>query len=194
MAHGYNAAGVDVTHHDISWASSAGAVVSTSEDLLAWWYDLMQGKILPQPQLQKMMSLVCEGRTKGCDSGEPIPHIRTGEVGYGYGLGIIQMSTGSSSLGPVWWHNGTTAGYRAIVMWYPKSDIYIALTINKGAGYLLKPTVPIIRNVMAVLLHDANPSFAETVTTRVKSKAKKIKSKVKRLSHRRHKSQTTKNA
>lgn len=160
MAHGYNAKGKDVTYDNMSWASTAGAIVTTSEDLLAWWYDLMQGKILPQNELQKMLSLVCEGRTSNCRSGQPIPHLHEGQVGYGYGLGIIQMSSGSSSIGPVWWHNGTTAGYRAIVMWFPKSDIYMALTINQGPGYLLKPTLPFIRNVVNVLLTDANPTYA----------------------------------
>lgn len=168
MAHGYNSTGKDVTYDNMSWASTAGAIVTTSEDLLTWWYDLLQGKILPQTQLQKMMSLVCEGRTTNCRSGQPIPHIREGESGYGYGLGIIQMSSGSSSIGPVWWHNGTTAGYRAIVMWFPKSDIYMALTINQGPGYLLKPTLPFVRNVISVLLTDANPSFATTVKHKMK--------------------------
>jgi D-alanyl-D-alanine carboxypeptidase len=169
MAHGYNGNGEDVTSHDMSWASTAGAIVTTSEDLLAWWYDLLQGKILPKAQLEKMLSLVCEGRTSNCRSGQPIPHLKNGEAGYGYGLGIIEMSSGSSTIGPVWWHNGTTAGYRAIVMWFPNSDIYMALTINQGAGYLLKPTIPIVRNVLAVLLSDTKPTFAHAVRTRVKT-------------------------
>jgi D-alanyl-D-alanine carboxypeptidase len=182
MAHGYNGNGEDVTYNDMSWASTAGAIVTTSEDLLSWWYDLLQGKILPQTQLQKMLSLVCEGRTADCVSGQPIPHIKNGEVGYGYGLGIIQMSSGSSSIGPVWWHNGTTAGYRAIVMWFPKSDIYMALTINQGAGYLLKPTIPIIRNVMGVLLADNKPSFTQAVSTRVKTVTHRVTHRVHRHS------------
>lgn len=184
MAHGYTSAGKDVTTQDISWAHAAGAIVTTSEDLLAWWYDLMTGSILPQPQLQEMMSLVCEGRTPGCRSGEPISHLRSGDIGYGYGLGIIETSSGSNAIGPVWWHNGTTAGYRAIVMWFPKSDIYVSLTINQGAGYLLKPTIPLVRNLMSVLMYDANPSLAQSINTRVKNRAKKIKSKVQHLAHR----------
>ncbi len=183
MAHGYTSDGKDVINHDMSWASTAGAVVSTSEDLLMLWYDLLQGKILPPKQLKKMMSLVCEGRTSNCLSGERIPNIKAGEVGYGYGLGIIQMCSGSSSVGPVWWHNGTTAGYRAIVMWFPKSDIYMSLMVNRGAGYLLKPTVPIIRNIMSVLDPHVHPTFAYMVSTKVDS----VSTKVKHLAHRSHK-------
>lgn len=185
MAHGYNSSGEDVTHHDISWAYTAGAIVSTSEDLLAWWYDLLQGKILPQPQMQKLMSLVCEGRTPNCTRGAPIPHIRNGESGYGYGLGVIQMSSGSSRIGPVWWHNGSTAGYKAIVMWFPKSDVYMALTINRDPGYLLKPNAPIFRNVMAVLLPEIRESFPQSVSHSVRTKVKTISKKVRHITHRR---------
>lgn len=191
MAHGYTAAGEDTTYHDMSWASTAGAVVSTSEDLLAWWYDLLQGKILPPAQLQKMMTLVCEGRTSNCQSGQAIPHIRTGEVGYGYGLGIIQMSSGSSAIGPVWWHNGTTAGYRAIVMWFPKSDIYMSMTVNQGAGAFLKPTMPIVRNVMAALVSGIQPSLVQTVTNKVRTRVKTVTRTVNRIVHRPRKASTT---
>ncbi len=172
MAHGYNSSGVDVTSQNMSWAYTAGAVVSTSEDLLTWWYDLLQGKILPQQQMNKMMSLVCEGRTSNCVSGQPVAPVQGSEPGYAYGLGIIQTSTGSSRLGPVWWHNGTTAGYRAVVMWFPKVDIYMALTVNSGPGSFLKPNIPMIHNVLAVLL--PGESFAQVVSTKVKT----LKSKV----------------
>lgn len=180
MAHGYNSTGKDVTYDNMSWASTAGAIVTTSEDLLSWWYDLLQGKILPQSALHKMLTLVCEGRTTSCRAGTPMQHLRDGQSGYGYGLGIIQMSSGSSAIGPVWWHNGTTAGYRAIVMWFPKSDIYMALTINQGPGYLLKPTLPLVRNVVAVLLTDANPTFVSAVKHKVKKFSHSVKRKKKK--------------
>ncbi len=183
MAHGYNTSGEDVTGHDISWAFTAGAIVTTSEDLLAWWYDLLQGNILPKPQMQKLMSLVCEGRTPNCRSGQPISHIKSGEVGYGYGLGVIQMSSGSSTIGPVWWHNGSTAGYKAIVMWFPKLNVYMALTINRDPGYLLKPSAPIIRNVLAVLLPQTKPTLTQAVRHVVTKKVKVISTKVRHLTH-----------
>ncbi|MDQ2995270.1 MAG: serine hydrolase, partial [Pseudomonadota bacterium] len=184
MAHGYTAGGEDTIAHDMSWAYTAGAVVTTSEDLLSWWYDLLKGKILPQPQMQKMLSLVCEGRTSNCVSGQPVPHITGGEQGYAYGLGIIQTSTGSSRIGPVWWHNGTTAGYRAIVMWFPQSDIYMSLTVNQGPGAFLKPSLPIVRNVMAVL--QPGESFTQVITTKVR----KVKTTVHHALHKHHKKKT----
>ena len=155
MAHGYNTRGIDVTTDNMSWAYTAGAIVTTTQDLLTWWHSLFQGNLLPPVQLQQMMSLVCEGTYGTCRPGEPMAHLNADEVGKGYGLGIIQTSFGSDRIGTVWWHNGSTAGYKAIVMWFPKSDIYMALTINRDPGYLLNPDLPVIRDILDVLIPNA---------------------------------------
>jgi D-alanyl-D-alanine carboxypeptidase len=155
MAHGYNSNGQDVTYDNMSWAFTAGAIVTTTQDLLTWWHDLFQGNILPDTQLAQLESLVCERSSPACRTGQAIPHMSDQYTGHGYGLGVIETSYGIEALGPVWWHNGSTAGYKAIVMWFPKSDIYLALTINRDPGYLLRPDLPIIRNVMSVLAPDA---------------------------------------
>lgn len=186
MAHGYTSGGHNVMHQNMSWASTAGALLSTSEDLIIWWSHLLQGKILSQEQLKKMMSLVCEGRTSNCRTGQAIPHMQFGEIGYGYGLGIIQTSFGLNRTGPVWWHNGTTAGFRAIVMWFPKSNIYMALMVNQGAGYLLKPTVPIIRNIFTSVEHDIHPTYVDIFEKKLKRKANAMSSKIKKMKHHRH--------
>lgn len=186
MAHGYSSGGNNVMHQNMSWASTAGALLSTSEDLIIWWSHLLQGKILSQEQLKKMMSLVCEGRTSNCRTGQAIPHMQFGEIGYGYGLGIIQTSFGSNRTGPVWWHNGTTAGFRAIVMWFPRSNIYMSLMVNQGAGYLLKPTVPIIRNIFTSVHHDIHPTYVDIFEKKLKRKANDMSSKIKKMKHHGH--------
>lgn len=152
MAHGYSSDGQDVTSDNMSWANTAGAIVSTTEDLLTWWQGLFQHHILPQKEMTKMMSLVCEKTTPTCQEGQPMAHLKNGEIGKGYGLGIIQSSYGLTKMGPVWWHNGSTKGYKAIVMWYPKYNIYLALTINRDPGYLLKPNLPAIQKILHVLV------------------------------------------
>lgn len=166
MAHGYNSQGQDVTYDNMSWAYTAGAIVTTTQDLLTWWHDLFQGHILPQQQLNEMKSLVCERTTPTCRVGQSISNLWGKSTGHGYGLGVIESAYGSEKLGPVWWHNGSTAGYKAIVMWFPKSDIYLALTINRDPGYLLKPNLAIIRNVMNVLMMSSNGSYTEVKKTR----------------------------
>lgn len=152
MAHGYNSNGHDVTYDNMSWANTAGAIVSTTQDLLLWWRGLFQNKILPYEQMTKMMSLVCERSSPHCRPGSAIPHLSNASIGKGYGLGVIQSAFGSGRIGSVWWHNGSTRGYKALVMWYPKSNIYMALTINKDPGYLLKPNLPVVRKVLNVLV------------------------------------------
>lgn len=155
MAHGYNRNGMDSTYDNMSWAYTAGAIVTTTQDLLAWWKGLFQGAFLPPTQMQKMTSLICEGGSRYCMRGEPISPFHGYEIGKGYGLGVIQSSYGSK-IGTVWWHNGSTRGYKAIVMWFPKYNIYMALAINRDPGYLLKPNMPMIRRVLNTLIYARN--------------------------------------
>jgi D-alanyl-D-alanine carboxypeptidase len=171
MAHGYSSDGHDVTRNNMSWANTAGAIVTTSEDLLTWWHGLFRNNILPPQEMAQMMSLVCEGTSKSCVPGEHIPHLYDDEVGKGYGLGIIQSAYGSSKIGTVWWHNGSTKGYKAIVMWYPKSNIYMSLIINRDPGYLLKPNLPAIRRILNILMSDTGG----TLTNNRISYRKKVK-------------------
>jgi D-alanyl-D-alanine carboxypeptidase len=150
MAHGYSSDGHDVTTGNMSWANTAGAIVSTTEDLLVWWRGLFHNNLLPPQQMAKMMSLVCEGTSSYCRPGKYMPRLAEHQVGKGYGLGIIQSGYGSRR-GTVWWHNGSTKGYKAIVMWYPKTNVYMALAINRDPGYLLKPDMPTIQRILNVV-------------------------------------------
>lgn len=148
MAHGYSSEGHDVTWENMSWAGSAGAIVTTTEDLLIWWRGLFHYQILPPQQMAQLTTLVCEGVSRSCYPGEHMPHLTDNEVGKGYGLGVIQSGYGSRRVGTVWWHNGSTKGFKAIVMWFPKSNIYMALAINRDPGYLLKPSLPVIQRIL----------------------------------------------
>lgn len=155
MAHGYSSDGKDVTSDNMSWAFTAGAIVTTTEDLISWWRGLFQKNILPPKQMAEMMTLVAEGSSKSFRPGKTMPQLSDNDVGKGYGLGIIQNGYGSN-IGTVWWHNGSTKGYKSLVMWYPKSNIYMALMINRDPGYLLKPNLPIIQHILNILLPNTN--------------------------------------
>ena len=154
MAHGYSTDGHDVTADNMSWANTAGAIITTTEDLLTWWRGLFHHHILPAQQMAQMMSLVCEGNTPHCRAGQSMPHLSDKQVGKGYGLGIIQSYYGTKKIGPVWWHNGSTKGYKAIVMWYPKLNVYMALSIGRDPGYLLKPNLVPIQRILNVITAD----------------------------------------
>lgn len=197
MAHGYSSNGKDVTGNNMSWAFTAGAIVTTTPDLLTWWKNLFQNQILSSNELSQMMSLVYEhtSRNHNCFAGKPAPHLEPWQIDKRYGLGIIQSATRSEEVGTVWWHNGSTQGYKSIVMWYPKSNIYMALMINRDPGYLLNPNLPIVRNTMQVLLKGSCPptSFAATTPHKFKHKthhlAKRVKlhhKKPKHITHKTH--------
>ena len=185
MAHGYDMEGVDVTGNSMSWAYTAGALVSTTEDLLAWWKSLFENHILSTQQLTQMMSLVCEHTTKNhsCVAGRPASHLEAWQSETRYGLGIIQSATGSSAIGTTWWHNGSTQGYKAIVMWFPKNNIYMSLMIDRDPGYLLTPRLPIVRNTLHALLPNSSiPTCALTYT----HKTTKHRNHIRHTQHHRH--------
>jgi D-alanyl-D-alanine carboxypeptidase len=166
MAHGYNGNGTDVTYDNMSWANTAGAIVTTPDDLLVWWRGLFEGNILPPRQMNEMTSLICEGTSARCARGNPMSHLSENVAGKGYGLGVIQSSFASKKTGVVWWHNGSTRGYKAIVMWFPKSNIYMALAISRDPGYLLKPNLAIIHRILSVLNADHDLDKVETTFSR----------------------------
>ncbi|MFE1195692.1 serine hydrolase domain-containing protein [Streptomyces olivaceoviridis] len=84
---------VDSTEQTVSWAQSAGAVISNSADLNRFFASIVSGKLVPQPQLREMMSMV--------------PVNADGTQSYGLGLRGRKLSCGVTVYG----HTGTVQGY-----------------------------------------------------------------------------------
>ncbi|MET9592046.1 serine hydrolase domain-containing protein [Streptomyces sp. NPDC006516] len=84
---------VDSTEQTVSWAQSAGAVISNGADLNRFFTALVSGKLVPQPQLREMMSMV--------------PVNADGTQSYGLGLRGRALSCGVQVYG----HTGTVQGY-----------------------------------------------------------------------------------
>ncbi|MFD7437333.1 serine hydrolase domain-containing protein [Streptomyces sp. NPDC059861] len=84
---------VDSTEQTVSWGQSAGAVISNSADLNRFFSSLVSGELLPQAQLQEMMSMV--------------PVNADGTQSYGLGLRGRKLSCGVTVYG----HTGTVQGY-----------------------------------------------------------------------------------
>lgn len=117
MVHGYDDEGKDITNTNLSWASAAGAMVSNSNDLVRWTYLLSNGKVIPKQQFDQMLKTVSPETGK--------PNTTADNAGYGMAIGFRKNKAG------LWWgHEGETLGYHAIFAYYPKSDIYIAVTTN----------------------------------------------------------------
>lgn len=122
MAHGYDG-DRDVTFDNMSWANAAGALVSDSEDLANWAYSLFHNKVLSAHSMQDMLSLVST-KTGLYDD----------YLTEGYGMGVGMRTT--EKYGRWYGHEGETLGYHAIFMWFPASDLTIAILANGDATKL----------------------------------------------------------
>ncbi|MER5928919.1 serine hydrolase domain-containing protein [Streptomyces sp. NPDC002054] len=84
----------DYSTYNMTWAGTAGALISTQQDLNTFYRRLLAGELLPAAQLREMLTT---WPVKAPD----------GSVGMRYGLGIYSMDT---SCGPVWGHDGGVFG------------------------------------------------------------------------------------
>jgi len=113
--------GKDMRELSVSWARAAGATVSTPTDLTHWVRALYHGAVLKPQQQRELESLV------SLRTGKPIADIVAGDSrGFGLGVGRDMLP----SMGRFWFYEGETLGYRMIYVWYPKSDVVIAVGIN----------------------------------------------------------------
>ena len=103
---------VDVTHHNPSWISSGGDMISTTQDLHTFISALLGGKLLPAELLAEMCT--------------PRP---TGIPGMGYGLGVFVQDVGTSG-GTVITHNGGIAGHAALMYSTPDGSKTLTAALN----------------------------------------------------------------
>jgi len=109
------------THINMSWAGSAGALVSNSIDVVRWTKQLFTGRVLQPKQLRQLKTVV------SVPGGQPLPR---SSIQFSYGLGIKRIY--KSGIGFIWYHPGATTGYTAIMVWAPKKQIALAVTTNAG--------------------------------------------------------------
>ncbi len=107
---------VDATNWNPSWAWTAGAMISTVEDLLAYGRALGTGEGLlpPEQQAQRLDSFVSD-----------LPPLNqsplNGDLGYGIGLMNDQGWIG---------HNGELPGYNTYLLYHPELDATVAVAVN----------------------------------------------------------------
>jgi D-alanyl-D-alanine carboxypeptidase len=114
--------GKDMTGHSLSWARGAGAIVSTPEDLTVWVRALHQGTtLLPEKQKSELQSLISTKTAK------PLAK-PTADDPAGFGLGIAERF--APTLGTFWFYQGETLGFRAAHLYFPDSDLVVAIFAN----------------------------------------------------------------
>ncbi|MFD6969860.1 serine hydrolase domain-containing protein [Streptomyces sp. NPDC059979] len=104
----------DYSVYNMTWAGTAGALISTPQDLNTFYRALLTGDLLPRRQLDQMRTTV--------DVKD-----ETGAVGMRYGLGIYTLDT---PCGPAWGHDGGVFGAGTWAMSSPDGSRQFALGYN----------------------------------------------------------------
>jgi D-alanyl-D-alanine carboxypeptidase len=110
---------VDTTAENMSWADSAGALISTAADLARFWSAIGDGTLLPPAQTREMRQTV---PAAGGDSAS-VPGSR-----YGLGVFFIPLSCG----GGYWSHEGDVPGYNTIGAVSSDGHTTVALSVNSN--------------------------------------------------------------
>jgi D-alanyl-D-alanine carboxypeptidase len=115
-AHGYLAIGKaparDVSVVSPTWAWTAGAVISTADDLAVFYRALLRGRLLGPPLLALMERTV------------------DAQSGLGYGLGIAKAHLPCSA---VWGHDGDFPGYLSYAFNSRDGRRQVAVLVNEDS-------------------------------------------------------------
>lgn len=114
--------GKDMSGYSLSWAQGAGAIVSTPEDLIAWVRALYRGtSLLPRKQQRELLRLISTKSGKPLAAPTPVDPA-------GFGLGVAERN--DPRFGTFWFYQGETLGFRAAHLYFPDSNLIVALFAN----------------------------------------------------------------
>jgi D-alanyl-D-alanine carboxypeptidase len=110
---------IDTTAENMSWARSAGGLISNAADLTRFWQAIGRGTLLGPAQRQEMQ------RTVPADAGDAasVPGSR-------YGLGIFRIPLTCG--GFYWSHEGDVPGYNTIGAVSPDGRKTVVLSLNSN--------------------------------------------------------------
>jgi D-alanyl-D-alanine carboxypeptidase len=100
----------DTTVENMSWAWSAGAVISTLDDVAKFNRALFTGQLLPAPQQQELIDFVPVG------------------PGLDYGAGVFRLQT---PCGPAYGHDGDTPAGYGISLFAPDGSRQLVMFANQ---------------------------------------------------------------
>lgn len=129
--------GESLKKYNLSWAGSAGAIITTPTTIAQFVHDLLvPGKVLPAKQLQQMLGFV-QITGPGLHEpapGKPIPNQPTTAVPNGYGLGMFYQYTPSKGEGVAYYYEGATIGGRFLYIDFIKQDLLITIALNSNTN------------------------------------------------------------
>jgi D-alanyl-D-alanine carboxypeptidase len=113
--------GRDVREASVSWMQAAGGAVANARDVDRWMRAIFSGKVVPPKQQQEWTKLI------SLKTGEPIATVSEDDPG-GFALGLAYKILGP--LGPRWFYEGESLGYRTLYVWVADEDMMITVQTN----------------------------------------------------------------
>jgi D-alanyl-D-alanine carboxypeptidase len=127
----------DITEESMSWASTAGSLISTTHDLNRFFHALIGGRLLPPSLLHAMQDA------------QPL------QGGPGYGLGLSRMT--DPSYGTAYGHTGGTPGYSTFT--YTTADNTRQVTLSLNTLIDSEKMKVATNNALKTLLHPPATSY-----------------------------------
>ncbi|MFB7212350.1 serine hydrolase [Streptomyces sp. NPDC056255] len=130
---------VDHTRQNPSYATAAGGVISTADDMATWIRSLVTGKVLDRaPQQQWLRSLQAEG-----------PNAPEGQK-YGYGISYQRFGLQAA----MYYHGGELPGFNSFIGHDPDNEVTLViwtnLTLSPDGRTTAQALVPIVLNEVYV--------------------------------------------
>ena len=113
--------GQDVSRMSSSWAQASGGAIADARDVDHWMRAVFEGHVVPPKQQAEWLSLV------SMKTGEPITDVSIDDPrGFSLGLGKAMLG----SIGPHWFYQGETLGFRTLYVWFETENLMITLQTN----------------------------------------------------------------
>jgi D-alanyl-D-alanine carboxypeptidase len=134
--------GRDASRDTLSWARSAGAIISTTSDMTRWERALYGGRLLPPQQQAELESLVSLTTSQPIDS-------TSATDPRGFGLGIAQVT--APELGTFWFYEGEGLAFRVVHAFFPDSGLILAIGLNSATESANDQIATLTKTVYATL-------------------------------------------
>ena len=138
--------GMDVRGMSTSWAQAAGGAVANARDVDRWMRAVFEGHVVPPKQQAEWMSLVS---TK---TGKPIAEVSADDP-RGFSLGLSKGILGP--MGPQWFYQGTTLGYRTLYVWFEKENLMITVQTNSQPANDANKLSDVVAAIYAIVRREA---------------------------------------
>ncbi len=118
--------GRDMRNNDLSWAGAAGGIVATTTDVAHWVRDLFTDKDFLSDKSRKALTSLVSQKT-----GDPIDQTSAGDPN-GFALGVAEKYV--PDIGPFWFYEGQTLGFRTLYMYVPCNKVIIVAAFNSATN------------------------------------------------------------